>query len=341
MEQDRLMYLFDQYSNNSCNDQELNEFMEMVNSPENIEQLSLIMDKHWGKIKEREIGQEKSERILKKVFEKGNLRTLPKSKSIKWIGWAATFFLISTAGVVFYYSNNKPSASMANNIEANVALSAQSKFITLATVSEHQRVMLPDGSVVILNHHSSITYPRVFSSKREVKLIGEGYFDIKHDLNKTFVVLANKIKTTVLGTAFNIKAYEADQEIEVTVTRGKVGVEDENKTLAILKPNQQIVFNKTANKSALKSVVSRKVVLWQEGDLFFDDVSMEEAMVMLSKKFNTPIIFSDERAKRCRFSATFLKGESLEEILKIVCNYNNAQYQVVADNVIIKGQGCE
>ncbi|WP_163024732.1 FecR family protein, partial [Pseudomonas viridiflava] len=111
------------------------------------------------------------------------------------------------------------------------------ELLTVKSGNEHQKVNMPDGSTVILNNNSSISYPKVFGVKRAVTLTGVGYFDIRHDLKKSFTVHTGNLSTVVLGTAFNIKAYDRDHEISVTVTRGKVSVLDSNAALAILTPN--------------------------------------------------------------------------------------------------------
>ncbi|RYF99911.1 MAG: DUF4974 domain-containing protein, partial [Chitinophagaceae bacterium] len=305
-----------------------------------LEHIGLLMDGFWKDSQERELGQEKAGLILQKVFDQGPTPTNNgRVGSFKWMGWAAAILLVSVSILVYYTNSGRNVSMISSSVVSNPA--ANGELMTVSTTTEHQRVMLPDGSVVILNRNSSITYPKTFSSQRSVELKGEGYFDIKHDEHSRFTVTANKIKTVVLGTAFNIKAYDADQDIEVTVTRGKVGIQDQDKTLAILVPNQQIVYNKTASKSSMKTVVARKTVLWQQSDIFFDDVSMEEAVSVLAKKFGTSIVFSNEGSKKCRFSATFLKGESLPEILKVICSFNNAQYQNSPGGITISGEGCE
>jgi len=341
MEQDRSAYLFQQYVNKTCTRSELQEFMEIVKTSDDSDILDIIMDNFWKKSEEIEMSKNKAEAILDKVFSSNIRPAVKKPKlTLRWLGWAAAIFVIGLAALLMNKRSQKQ-AEFANNDVAVNLIEHAVESITAKTYKEHQKITLPDGSTVILNSNSSLVYPKVFGPRRAVTLIGEGYFDIKHDDKKTFTVYTGKLRTTVLGTAFNIKAYDTDKNIEVTVTRGKVGVLSNNATLGILTPNQQIVFNKDYKKSNLTKVIAKNIVQWQESDLFFDDISMEEATQVLSKKFNTPITFSNDLAKKCRFTATFLKGESLEEILKIICSYNNAQYQTNASGITIKGGGCE
>ncbi|MFD2286725.1 DUF4974 domain-containing protein [Pedobacter petrophilus] len=342
MEQERSAYLFDKYVSKTCSPAEFKEFMAIVRNADNDTVLNLVMDNFWNQSQEAEVSQAKADLILNRVLSRKAKRNQKMPNlSIQWLGWAAAILVI--CGATFFFNNKaKTSATITAKTSTKVEKHDELvKLLTVKTGNEHQKVTLPDGSTVILNNNSSISYPKVFGRERTVILKGEGYFDIRHDIKRSFTVHTGKLITTVLGTAFNIKAYERDHEISVTVTRGKVSVLDSNAVLAVLTPNQQIVFNKKDKQANLARVVARNTVQWQESDIFFDDTSLDEAAQVLSKRFNTTITVDHKDSKRCRFTATFLKGESLDEILKIICSYNNAQYQTNAGGITIKGEGCE
>ncbi|HEY0176960.1 MAG TPA: DUF4974 domain-containing protein, partial [Pedobacter sp.] len=147
--------------------------------------------------------------------------------------------------------------------------------------------------------------------------------------------------TTVLGTAFNIKEDKTHHTIEVTVTRGKVSVANGGKLLGIITPNQQISLSLPDNRSIQKTVDTRTVIAWQNSDMLFDDITFADAVNRLQQQFKVKISFNNERLKTCRFSGTALKGEKLDKILKVICAFNNATYQIDADgNVVIDGPGC-
>lgn len=342
MEQERSSYLFNKYVSKTCSPAELKEFMAIVKNADDATVIDLVMDNFWNQSPEVELNPVKADSILTKVLSsdaKKDAKT--PNLSVQWLGWAAALFIICLA--TLYFNNKTKTTPNAANQTAKKVVQADIpvELLTVKTGNEHQKVNLPDGSTVILNNNSSISYPKVFGVKRAVTLTGEGYFDIRHDLKKSFTVHTGNLSTVVLGTAFNIKAYDRDHEISVTVTRGKVSVLDSNAVLAILTPNQQITFNKKDKLSNLNKVIAKNTVQWQESDIFFDDISLEEAAQALSKRFNTTITVENDSSKKCRFTATFLKGESLDEILKIICSYNHAQYQTTAGGITIKGDGCE
>ncbi|MDY0907672.1 FecR family protein [Pedobacter sp. CFBP9032] len=342
MEQERSSYLFNKYVSRTCSPAELKEFMAIVKNADDATVIDLVMDNFWNQSPEVELNPVKADSILTKVLSsdaKKDAKT--PNLSVQWLGWAAALFIICLA-TLYFNNKTKTTPPAANQTAKKVVQSDKPvELLTVKTGNEHQKVNLPDGSTVILNNNSSISYPKVFGVKRAVTLTGEGYFDIRHDLKKSFTVHTGNLSTVVLGTAFNIKAYDRDHEISVTVTRGKVSVLDSNAVLAILTPNQQITFNKKDKLSNLNKVIAKNTVQWQESDIFFDDISLEEAAQALSKRFNTTITVENDSSKKCRFTATFLKGESLDEILKIICSYNHAQYQTTAGGITIKGDGCE
>ena len=120
--------------------------------------------------------------------------------------------------------------------------------VLVAPNGSRSKTILPDGSVVWLNAGSKIYYNKDFSGKlREVRLEGEAFFDIQHNIQKPFIVHASDINIKVLGTAFNVKSYPADTSVETTLIRGLVQVTSSNDKQGkpiFLHPNEKIIINK-------------------------------------------------------------------------------------------------
>lgn len=203
--------------------------------------------------------------------------------------------------------------------------------------SDNTLIHLPDGSVAIVMKGSHLTYPSSFNDlkTREVYLDGQAYFDIKHNSKKAFIVHTGKLQTTVLGTAFNIKALKDDKFIVVTVSRGKVSVGDKKKVFGTITPNQQIIFDKAKANTELKTVVATNFAFWQTEDLLFDDVNMKEASIILKDRFNVDFVYADQGIEDSRFTTTFKHTESLDHILKIICEYNGATYNYDKERSLI------
>jgi transmembrane sensor len=211
-----------------------------------------------------------------------------------------------------------------------------------APVNQKQAITLADGSRVWINAGSELRYPKTFNGKiREVYLSGEAYFDIHHDTAKPFFIHTGNVLTTVLGTAFNIKEDKNKHTVQVTVTRGKVSVANGSKLLGVLSPNQQISFNTLKEEASQATVNAASVTAWQQSDLHFEDVSFGDAIAQLQQHFHVKISFGNEKLKECRFTGTSTNGEELDKILKVMCAFNNAAYQIKPDgSIVIDGPGC-
>lgn len=207
-----------------------------------------------------------------------------------------------------------------------------------------QLIHLPDGSTILLNENSSIEYNQnSFDDKtREVTLSGEAYFDIHRNEKKPFIVHTGKVQTKVLGTAFNINAYNSSNKIEVTVTRGKVQVGDLEKVYGIITPNQQIKVNKATLGYEQKNVNAETAVEWKSKYLILDNINMEEAIALISQKYKVSITLSNDKIKNCRITASFLNDEDLDHILKVICSVIETEYHYTANSTItLSGNGCE
>jgi transmembrane sensor len=255
----------------------------------------------------------------------------PVAQPIRIIYWKKVAAIAAVLAVFLLAFLNWPTLNENKHFE----------FATTARDNPQKKFTLPDGSVVWINSFSELKYPRTFDGKtREVYLTGEAYFDIHHDTTRPFIVHTGTIKTTVLGTAFNVNALKDSKKIIVTVTRGKVSVADQDHLLGYITPNQQLTYNTESRDQSRVNIDAEKVIAWQ-GDLFFDNLSFSEVASVLQQRFDVKIGFENERIKDCRFSGTASKGNNLEQILKIVCAFNNASYKQHADgSIIIYGSGC-
>ncbi|CAM3741256.1 FecR family protein [Mucilaginibacter galii] len=208
--------------------------------------------------------------------------------------------------------------------------------------NQKKEVVLSDGSKIWLNAGSELKYPKKFNgTTREVFLTGEAYFNIKHDASKAFIVHTGSLITIVLGTAFDIKAIKNDRLIIVTVTRGKVSVSEDKRLLGLIIPNQQISYNKHTNLHVQSSVDASRVIAWQSAELRFEDITFQEAAKILLERFNVKITFNNDKIRACRFSGSALSGKNIDQVLKVICAFNNAHYDHHPDGSIsIDGKGC-
>ncbi|ODS76989.1 MAG: hypothetical protein ABS46_18615 [Cytophagaceae bacterium SCN 52-12] len=195
-------------------------------------------------------------------------------------------------------------------------------------------VQLPDGSLVILSPGSTLDFPDTFDGlpTREVVLKGEAYFDVKRMPDRPFIVHSGKLKTTVLGTSFNVKALPGDESITVTVITGKVQVGDEKETLAVLRPDEQIVYHVEDAKKDVLEVDADALASWKLDDLYCDDITVAQAALLIEERYRVTVQITDEQLKEKRFTTTFGKEETLESVLSSMALFNEAVYVFDADS---------
>lgn len=339
-DKDHIKLLFNKLLENSISEVELQELLNHIRTADSEAELKQLMGIHWQGIKEELIEKESGlqtdkrfQAILQKI-DQGHQKKVRKmhhsssetNHSLRWIGIAASVLIILSVGLYWGMNSYR---------------TAEFPIITsLATMdfSGKQVVNLPDGSRVILNENSRLSYTEAFGHQtRSVEFSGEGYFDVAHDPDRPFIVRTGEVKTTVLGTAFNLKAYEEQSDVEVTVTRGKVAVGDEREVFDDVLPRQQLVVNKTTHEFRRTNVDLDKVLAWQKDFLIIDAMTVEKAAELIARKHQVEISIVNSAVKNCKISASFMKGESLEQILRVVCGVLQAEYSIDGNKVEITG----
>lgn len=326
MNNTRLTTLMMRYLHGRTSPAEEAELFEHIGKDDN-EHVARVLEEVWNQ-PEHDLTPEKSQQILDRILSTETESPDAKPAQTSWLRIAASIAAIATAGFIFY----QYTAPKMPPVEKMLA----------EEVSARQFIKLPDGSTVLLNSGSTLDYPEIFDGPtREVTLSGEAYFDIRHHATRPFIVRTGSLRTTVLGTTFNVKAYAGDDNITVTVTSGRVKVSDEKKVLGIIDPNQQISFSKATQQSEQKEVKSEEVVAWAEKDIFFDDVTLSEAVMILEERFDVDIQLDKAEIGDCKFTATFVRGEDLYQILDVICAFNATTWtEVDTDTIRVKGTGC-
>jgi len=186
-----------------------------------------------------------------------------------------------------------------------------------------QGITLPDGTVVTLNSNSKLNYPKQFSGKfRKVSLEGEGFFEVKHNASKPFVITAGNAQIKVLGTSFNVSARPGDKTVEVTVETGKVQVHcqklaQQHGSDLILVPGEKGVLI-TARNQLIKSVnTDRNVTAWKTHDLIFKQTPLREVLENLEKVYHTEIQLSDPALNELVLTAHF-DNQTIDFILEVI-----------------------
>ena len=135
-----------------------------------------------------------------------------------------------------------------------------------------------------------------------------------------------------MGTAFTIRAMPGDKDITVTVKRGKVRLDDHHHALGVLNPNQQLIYHVQQETVSHAIVRSEKDKEWKQKDLFFDNVTVYNAARLLEDQFGVTIDIRSDLLGRQRFTTTFSKEEDMESIIKTIARFNEAKYDIDAEN---------
>lgn len=200
---------------------------------------------------------------------------------------------------------------------------------TVSTLAETRTIQLPDGTSVTLNHYTSLSYPERFrSDNREVELKGEAYFEVSKDKKHPFIVQTDVVNVQVLGTHFNVEAYQNNPDVKTTLLSGSVAVSNKsNSERIVLKPNEIAIYNKVEGKLTCKMLENAKdEISWQQGEFIFDDMPLQDIVRELSNSFGATILVNDTALQNYRISARFRSGEDLETILSVLHNAGYFSY---------------
>ncbi|MFC3197928.1 FecR family protein [Parapedobacter deserti] len=229
---------------------------------------------------------------------------------------AATTALKHVDGVLVYQSEHEHHLSTAKQQEV---------YNTITTpIGGQYRVILPDGSEVMLNAGSALRYPVVFGKgKRVVEFSGEGYFKVASDQNRPFFVetmLADERHTVqVLGTEFNINTYDHEREVLTSVIEGSVGVSATHQGLGsvVLAPGQQSVLSGKSGASSLRVVMAdlNSVTAWKDGLFVFNDERLPDLLKRVARWYNVTFTYEDD-VNDIRFQGNYFRDKGLLNLLE-------------------------
>jgi len=195
------------------------------------------------------------------------------------------------------------------------------------------RMTLADGSKVWLNAGSSLTYPVLFiGNERKVSITGEAYFEVMHDASKPFIVNNGSMDVKVLGTHFNVNAFEDDDDntIKVTLLEGSVKINN-GKATGLLKPGQQALVNKEVK--VVSDVDLGMVMAWKNGYFQFDNASLQNVLKRISRWYDVDVIYEGSNQPR-EFVGEMQRDLNLSEVLKIL-EKNNVRFRIEGKELIV------
>ena len=246
------------------NDRQLHDWWEQEFERSDSSMNPVLRDKLFARIKEETLGKEVRP-----------LRIIPW----KWV--AAILLPVCVAFFTYYLLDSSPTA--------------ETPFIVKAGKGDKATIELPDGTNVVLNSASQLSYMNNFGEKvRRVQLNGEAYFKVAHDEKHAFIVQIGDLEVKVLGTSFNVSAYEDAKDVTVVLLEGKVGVYAQ-KISHIMKPGDKIEYNKATHKITATQVHPNDYIEWTKGNMYFEKESLENIMKTLSRIYDVEIRFDSNK----------------------------------------------
>lgn len=255
---------------------------------------------------------------------------LGKKKTRNRIGFiakiAASILLIATLAYYFTADSFK-SPSVAVNIikKRNIA-------------GQKSKIFLPDGSEVWLNSESKISFPEKFlDGKREVILEGEAFFDVIKNPEQPFIVKTGIVSTTVLGTSFNVKAFEEETTTYVALKSGKVKIEikeEENSQTMLLEPGEALNYNRKKEIAIKEKFDPEMLLSWKDGIIYFKDADLDEIVHTLSRWYGVQIKVENKKNEAWEYTGSF-DNEILENVLNSISFTKGLSYKIDQKNVTI------
>lgn len=347
--------------NNEATDEELIELAQLLKN-EGIEPHSLeLLREIW--LKKQKVDDsaldEKWSRLSSRISnsEEQSTNIIPFSQKKAKIFWgvrvaaAAVVITITTIGYLLHQQNRKqyPSTNAKESLE----------IVVNVPNGERKKIILPDSTSIQLNSGSQLVYNKNFGEgNREVRLTGEAFFEVTKDAEHPFLVNTNRMTVKVLGTVFNVKAYNTKEDIETTVVEGKVEVSlnEGSEKKVILLPNEKISLKndglvKTGNNSIAPHVgISYEVktvnsnikqsgipeeVAWIKEKVIFTDETFETVALKMERWYNVRIHFDNEKMKSALINGDFEKVD-INKAMQILQMLVGFKYTIHNNDIYIE-----
>lgn len=321
MDKEKLInFLKDRYSKD--------EFSEIIRHFETDDQFDILikyLHDHWNELGDEKIPEKKKLEIQAKVHEEILSFKLKEDQKLsnrilRAFSKVAAVFLIPVllVSVFSFYQWKKATRGEQAFAEIYCPLGTRVKF------------SLPDGSFGWLNSGSSLKYPVLFANKRQVKLSGEAFFNVKKDHNSPFTVKTELFSVAVLGTSFNVSSYSDNSFFDVTLESGRVNILS-NKTTHTkeIEPNQRFVYNRLEKRGFVEEVAdTRYYTSWKDGDLVFRNTPLSQVVARLARWYNVEFIFIDKELRELPYRAVF-HDERLEHVLELLTLTAPIKYEII------------
>lgn len=248
---------------------------------------------------------------------------------VRWMRYAAVVALFLVTAVGTYW------ATVQYTLHQPTVMSEM-----FVPYGETRELVLPDNSRVWVNAGSTLVYPSDFSQmdSRTVYLTGEASFHVSKNKKKPFIVKTAGLDVQALGTVFTVKSYAGEDFTEATLEEGSVKVslkEGDNRSY-ILEPSDQLVYSHADGGVRMNRVDIALYKMARKGYLIFEDVSFEQMILTLEKKYGVTFQYNATRYGNDLYNVKFAPDETIENVMEILHQLIGIQYIINEKNVIVK-----
>ncbi len=239
-------------------------------------------------------------------------------------------------GEVIIEKKEKEEEKLRNSAATNLTVLNQ----VIVPYGQRQRIVLSDGTTVKLNAGSKMAFPAVFSGKnREVYLKGEGFFEVHKDSCHPFIVKTDFVDVKVLGTTFNISAYEDESVASTVLVEGSVNVSQKNKILGnqsfVLSPGEGCFYSVNDEKSDIRNIDVNFYTSWKDGIYQFKNMPLLELVRKVKKYYNIPIQIEGQELSATRLSGKLVISDEINEVMQYIAKTLEGRFEKNKDGIYI------
>jgi transmembrane sensor len=199
-----------------------------------------------------------------------------------------------------------------------------------------KKIQLSDSTLVWLNANSTLEIlPAYGKIDRKVNLSGEAYFEVQKNPNKRFSVVTDHLQIEVLGTSFNVRSYAKLSSTQITVNTGKVRVGIENRTIATIAPNQQLLYDKNNGEHQMKTLRDFHSASWKEGKIYLEKASFMELKQAVYNLYGAKLSSQNKAVNTYKYNLVLRSDQPLEELMEVITNLLHKKYKKEGNHVFI------
>ena len=315
----------------TASEQELEDIQAwLAESEENTRDL-FQLEATWHRLEAQLMPEEQIEQALRKVMGGGE----NQFSDAKEYSFASRFPSLSTC--LKYAAILLIGILIGGGVLYQLGWSAARQNLLIAqAVDTPQHIVLPDGSHVWLNKGAQLSFPEKFSNdERQVKLEGEGYFEVTKDSEHPFVVSSDVMTVKVLGTKFNFKTQSGGEE--VCLIEGSVGVQSVNSDeMVVLAPGQKAEIDHMTGKLKVSEVNARLSAVWHDDLIPFENASLEDIAKTLESVYGVRVVLMGNVDRTKTYSGAIRHKESIDTVLKLLRNTLPIDYQKSGNTIILR-----